>query len=98
MCAKALVCQERVNVFSLLILDICWHISNWKLIKLQNKAQAIEPYLNGRCIYLVGKSLRTPFVFNLGFFFTLYLKKLILNCRYDGIWENDCWQDFVASN
>lgn len=61
--------SRKVNVFSVLILDIFWHISNWKLIKLQNKAQAIEPYLNGRCIYLVGKSLRTPFVFNLGFFY-----------------------------
>jgi hypothetical protein len=24
-------------------------------MKLQNKSQEIEPYLNGRCIYLVGQ-------------------------------------------
>lgn len=26
-------------------------------MKLQNKSQEIEPYLNGRCIYLVGEFL-----------------------------------------
>jgi hypothetical protein len=36
-------------------------------MKLQNKLQEIEPYLNGRCIYLVGQFFlfkSKSFVFN----------------------------------
>jgi hypothetical protein len=50
-------CFGYLLYFILFFLNCFGYFSYWKLIKLQNKSQEIEPYLNGRCIYLVGQFL-----------------------------------------